>query len=61
MMSTLQMGCRESCPVEACESCFSDITNILNWKYSIDGGETYAPQFFEYQLTGDNITIPVRF
>ncbi|MEE2919130.1 MAG: PKD domain-containing protein [Bacteroidota bacterium] len=47
----------ESCPVEACESCFSDITNILNWKYSIDGGETYAPQLFEPQLTGDNITI----
>ena len=58
MMSTSSDGLScESCPVEACESCFSHITNILNWKYSIDGGETYAPQLFEPQLTGDNITI----
>ena len=46
------------CPATSCESCFSHITNITNWKYSINGGATFAPSFPAPQLTGESISIP---
>ena len=47
-----------ACPETSCESCYSDITEITDWTYSINGGSTFDPQFPEDPLTGSNISIP---
>ena len=44
------------CPATTCESCFSEITTISDWKYSINGGSTYGPPFFA-PLSGDVVSI----
>ena len=46
------------CPATSCESCFSHITNVTDWKYSINGGANFAPSFPAPTLTGESISIP---
>ncbi len=46
------------CPATSCESCFSQITNVTDWKYSINGGATFAPSFPAPALTGNSISVP---
>ena len=46
------------CPATSCESCFSHITNVTDWKYSINGGANFAPSFPAPTLAGESISIP---
>ena len=47
------------CPPTSCESCFSEITSVRDWKYSINGGLTFQSQFPTPIMEVDTVVWPV--